>query len=66
MLLSRSATVTALAFVALSASAQTQSTATPPPTTRVRTAAIDIPDAPPATCHVTLPSDGRFVPPPPA
>ncbi len=64
MLLSRSATVTVVVFAALIASAQTQSTASAPTTHQPVSA--NIPDSPPATCHVTLPSDGRFVPPLPA
>jgi hypothetical protein len=70
MLLLRSAIATALVFVAVLtsslASAQTHSIAAPPITGQQRPAAIDFPDAPPATCHVTLPSSIRFVPPPPA
>jgi hypothetical protein len=67
MLLSRSATVTALAFFALSASAQIDSPAAPPIAAQQHpAAAISMSDVPPATCHVTLPSEGRFVPPPPA
>ena len=64
MLLSRSATATVLVLAALMLPAQTQSIAAAP-TTHQPVSAIDLPDAPPASCHVTLPSDGRFVPPSP-
>ncbi|MGD1024651.1 MAG: hypothetical protein ABR880_17830 [Candidatus Sulfotelmatobacter sp.] len=64
MLLPRSATVIALTFAAMSAAAQTP----PAPSAADRqqpAKATALPDAAPASCRVTLPSDGRFLPPAP-
>ncbi len=61
MLLVRSAAVIALIFAAMSASAQTAPA--PSVVDRQQLAKPVLPDAPPASCRVTLPSDGRFIPP---
>lgn len=53
MLLARLARLTLLTFAAASAAAQTKEMA------------ATVSDAPPASCHATLPSDGRFIPPSP-
>jgi hypothetical protein len=58
--------LTGLVLSTLLASAQTPPTAAPFTIDQHQPVArINIPDAPPAICHVTLPSDGHFVPPPP-
>jgi hypothetical protein len=64
MLLSRSATVIALAFVAL-ALPRTPSELLAQETHEERTEGLAAQDTPPAGCHVTLPSEGSFVSPSP-
>jgi hypothetical protein len=56
MLLPRLLAAVVLSLIAVLVSAQTEAAREQPVATTVRQ------DAPPAACHVTLPSDGTFVP----